>query len=300
VDKDDVLAEFKRRLHAEWLPRYCAARGYDPAGLVEKSLNVTPEDARDFMQALDKKLVTEVSPGSYKAPLGSAHEVIFWEGLKSVTPRRISLWKEPVITLAALYRLHKEWGWRAERLGNQSKRPWAFDFLGYGPGNNPEVLLAGEVKKSANEVRLLLKYLQDSDVLCATGELSAAKNNARRKWLGLLEHRPALLWVVGPYPTSHLFRVEYVEAEATVGGITLTECRREQGISIRTQADRAHRFSDAEFEILLSQCASCRHYRPSDVACAAFPDGIPYEIATNQVSHRQPYEGDGGVRYEAH
>ena len=31
--------------------------------------------------------------------------------------------------------------------------------------------------------------------------------------------------------------------------------------------------------------------------CDAFPDGIPDEIITNRTDHRQPYQGDGGMRF---
>lgn len=58
----------------------------------------------------------------------------------------------------------------------------------------------------------------------------------------------------------------------------------------------------------LPQCLFCAHLRPQsgqvDVpadaqTCDAFPDAIPAEILANRVDHRQPYEGDGGVQWEA-
>lgn len=46
-------------------------------------------------------------------------------------------------------------------------------------------------------------------------------------------------------------------------------------------------------------CASCRHLREGDrLTCDAFLDGIPETILGNRVDHRQPVEGDHGIRYE--
>ena len=63
------------------------------------------------------------------------------------------------------------------------------------------------------------------------------------------------------------------------------------------------------------QCLACKHWsspllrrdsdsqgeRPTQV-CAAFPvadGGIPVEVWTNRVDHRQPYDGDHEIRFEA-
>jgi hypothetical protein len=49
-----------------------------------------------------------------------------------------------------------------------------------------------------------------------------------------------------------------------------------------------------------SDCFMCRHLFPRGIPrCAAYPDGIPWEIQAGQVDHRLPYAGDHGVRYEA-
>jgi hypothetical protein len=57
------------------------------------------------------------------------------------------------------------------------------------------------------------------------------------------------------------------------------------------------------------QCSHCRHFRalefrpgrlpplPTPI-CAAFPDGIPWEIWRVEVDHREPYPGDHGLRWE--
>lgn len=60
------------------------------------------------------------------------------------------------------------------------------------------------------------------------------------------------------------------------------------------------------------QCITCRHWvspldrsdedaqsdEPTQI-CTAFPAGIPDEIWWNRADHRQPYDGDHGIRWEA-
>lgn len=56
-----------------------------------------------------------------------------------------------------------------------------------------------------------------------------------------------------------------------------------------------------------SQCSTCKHFRSAfsvtppaaDSFCAAFPAGIPDEVYGNGVDHRQPVDGDHGVRWES-
>jgi hypothetical protein len=50
-------------------------------------------------------------------------------------------------------------------------------------------------------------------------------------------------------------------------------------------------------------CEFCKHfqYKRSEASyyvCAAFPDGIPYEIAAAQFDHRKPHPDDNGTRFE--
>lgn len=57
----------------------------------------------------------------------------------------------------------------------------------------------------------------------------------------------------------------------------------------------------------MSQCVTCVHYRSpfsrtdgdfeGGSFCAAFPAGIPAEVYGNTLDHRQPIEGDNGVRW---
>jgi len=52
---------------------------------------------------------------------------------------------------------------------------------------------------------------------------------------------------------------------------------------------------------IIPQCDTCKHfnYNRRGNYCAAFNDTpIPLEILHNQFDHRQPYEGDNGIRWE--
>lgn len=52
-------------------------------------------------------------------------------------------------------------------------------------------------------------------------------------------------------------------------------------------------------------CLECKHLDLSQVRrgtrarCAAFPEGIPEEIALGMEKHLTPYPGDHGIQYEA-
>jgi len=51
-------------------------------------------------------------------------------------------------------------------------------------------------------------------------------------------------------------------------------------------------------EIGISQCVWCRHRSERGQRCRAFPKGIPRAILMNKHDHREPYEGDYGIRFE--
>lgn len=47
-------------------------------------------------------------------------------------------------------------------------------------------------------------------------------------------------------------------------------------------------------------CIGCKRFReePTRLVCDAFPDGIPEDILVSRADHRQPFEGDRGLRFD--
>lgn len=178
-------------------------------GFDATSITVAEADVRDCMLAIDLGVVLDKGGGRYVANQSSAFECLFREGHKVKSPRRISLSLEPVITFAALARLHLAHRWPRENLGMQSKG-WGFDLVAYGKPADKNPRIPGEVKKSSVELTQLKDdFLKLSDSgASATGEV---KENSARKWRELLTTRPKLVWLGGPNAESYVFTPSYAD-----------------------------------------------------------------------------------------
>jgi hypothetical protein len=58
------------------------------------------------------------------------------------------------------------------------------------------------------------------------------------------------------------------------------------------------KFNADEIEISSPKCFSCKHYT-GDLACRAFPVGMPGNVLTWGLPHDQPIPGDKGIQYES-
>ena len=143
-------------------------------------------------------------------PLSRAYETIFWEGAVGVTPRAITLWIEPVITIATAARLHLDYGWPKSNIGMQSKTG-EFDFMVYLDTAGSLLAVGGEVKKSVKELDQLMSLMTGFKIGQYPAITSVPKFslNAYKKWLGLFHCKAPFFWAVGPAGYTQLFRMSY-------------------------------------------------------------------------------------------
>lgn len=208
----NALDIFNHRVVSEWLPTFCndPKRNYCPDGFRMKPNELSEKDAHDFMRAVDEKVVSVDAGGRFRMPQSKALEVIFWDGASKASPRGISLWIEPIVTIAAMARLHFDYGWPLKCLGMQSNN-WAFDIMAYHPADTESPCIAGEVKSNRKQLDQLMNNLRSC---CARGNhdcLTAptTTRNAHKKWAGLRLQKPPLFWALGPGNDSRLFKVSY-------------------------------------------------------------------------------------------
>lgn len=203
----DAVGEFKRRLQQEWLVPFCLARGYTHAGFDGKAIgNLAAIDAADFMQAIDDSLISH-KDGIFSAAQSKAKEQIFWQGARDSVPRKVTLWLEPIITMAGLMRLHRDFQWPTRHLGLQSKS-WAFDLVAYDANLSSESLVC-EVKKAAHEVDVLLKFMEQhlNTPAEAPSIFKGAERNAFKKVVELRKSTATVFWALGPNRYGYVFDV---------------------------------------------------------------------------------------------
>jgi hypothetical protein len=190
----------KRVLH-QYLPKWCASPSrphpLDPKGFFAQDWSfLTPGLAYWFLVAIDENVV-DVNHGDFK--LGASwSEGIFEQGPKATSPRRTKLRRESFLEIAAVGMLALRYGWPVKRLRFQSPG-WAFDFLAYADDAWSEIAVAGEAKRLQKDAVALADSLKVCGMRGPHPEESCTQHrNHHRKYVGLLEHRPRILWIVGP------------------------------------------------------------------------------------------------------
>lgn len=208
-----VLQAFQDRILNDFLPTFCndPSRFWTADGFKADWHKISEVDAADFLRGIDGELIKHVGRGLYRAPRSHASEQFFWSGAKRKKPRPITLWVEPIITIAALARLHFDLCWPKESIGTQSK-DWAFDVMTYLSNDSDVEYIACEVKKSAAELDQLVTLMKRFGKCPYVDRTVARKErNAFRKLRALRSRRPPLFWAVGPGGSSYAFRMGYLE-----------------------------------------------------------------------------------------
>lgn len=203
--------EFERRVSNEWLNSFCDAKGYDYGGFDASGMKKISElDAADFIQALDSGLVHHRN-GIFLAPQSRAIEQIFWECSKHSVPRRITLWLEPIITIAGLIRLNRDHFWKIAQLGLQS-RTWAFDLVGYSRQDPAIEQLVCEVKKTEREINVLVELMHKhlKTPVERLHEFKGKERNALKKVVALRDSASSVFWALGPNGYGFVFNVARV------------------------------------------------------------------------------------------
>lgn len=219
-----ALDQFRARLHAEWLPAFANdnRRKLDVAGFREESIKIGEFDAGNFLRALDGRLIEDRGGGRYQCAQSKANEQLFWEGSKGISPRPITLWLEPIITIATIARLHYDLGWPIDRLGMQTA-DYAFDVAAYSGGEVGDLVIACEVKKTRSEVDHLISDLWQHSREPAAGPHSTRPRhlNSYRKWLSIRKRKPAFLWVVGPSGYGRAFALGHTNESSSLEPIPI-------------------------------------------------------------------------------
>ena len=200
---------FKDRILNDLLPEFCddPARCYDIAGFRHNFVQVDGVDADNFLKGLDAGLVKLVGR-LYRAPRSGAGEQFFWSGGKNLMPRPTTIWVEPIITVATLWKLHDDLGWPKDLLGTQSG-DGAFDVMAYVDMASKSEYIACEVKKTTKELDSLIRTMRKFAALPVDAVASDREKNAFKKIVALRKRRPPLFWAVGPGGNSLAFKLSY-------------------------------------------------------------------------------------------
>lgn len=215
-----ILQDFRDRIRGTLLPQFSndPTRGWGCEGFKEDWSKITEKDAADFMLAMDACLVEHLGRGLYRAPRSLASEQFFTSGRRNISPRPVTLWVEPIITVAALYRLFHEFGWPRHLLGTQSRK-WEFDVTAYRTSDLNNEYVACEVKKTVSElnqlVELMRRFAADPD-LCLAANKSKKEENAYRKLTGLRERHASIFWALGPNGYGKVYRMTYAEDDRVI------------------------------------------------------------------------------------
>ena len=204
----ETQKEFSELVREDLLVWFCRHYGYPTDGFTSDTLQrVSEHDAKWFLDALSGKTVAR-GGGLLKTDLGAAKEPIIGQGRTTISPRPLTIWVEPVITIEAAHRLHTEFGWPKQLIGLQSHERGAFDLIAYDAPGKPRI--AAEVKKTDRAIDDLIEAMAGylSQPPLDEEPRHDKQRNAYRKVVALRQMRAPLLWALGPKGLGKVFRYQ--------------------------------------------------------------------------------------------
>lgn len=217
-----MLQKFRDRILNDLLPEFCndPSRAWTTDGFKADWDKISEIDAADFLRGIDGGLVKHEGRGQYKAPRSRALEQFFWSGLVKKIPRPVTIWVEPIITVATVARLRFDLEWPAELIGMQSS-DWAFDAATYLSNASEAEYIACEIKKSRAELLQVIELMKQfgSRPPIDRREVKAKELNAYKKLQALRSRRaPFFFLAVGPGGPAFCdaFKVQYDEQDDLV------------------------------------------------------------------------------------
>ena len=193
----------RERVVDQYLPDWCASRAqpFDPSNFVTPDWSfLTPGIARWFLSAIDEGVVEATSDGNLWLGGATPDGIFETKGPKEVPPekRPVGIRPESFLEVAAVGMLAVRYGWPRERLRFQSPG-LAFDLLAYADDHWSEVAVAGEAKLKQDEAVKMSASLEACVERGPHEEAACAEpRNHHKKYAGLLNFRPSILWIFGP------------------------------------------------------------------------------------------------------
>lgn len=205
------VAQFKERVLGVLFPEFCEYRqdiDYSFDSLIARWDDFHDNDVDDCILAIDNMIVVDRGGGVYINERSGSIDLLFHSGMKSISPRPLTLLPEPIITFAVLYRLYAELGWPRGNLGLQSPHPFAFDAMAYASSTDQMGFIACEIKATKAAIdRMMTKMVTyGSDPTTPKPQVDP---NAFNKVVELRKRQPRYFWAVGPNRYSLVYEMHY-------------------------------------------------------------------------------------------
>jgi hypothetical protein len=204
IDSDPVTEEtteqreVRERVQTQYLPAWCAAqRAPVNSATFEPDWSfLTHGLAGWFLRAIDERVVA-IENGWPMLP--DSRRTYLFESDRGGS----RIYREGFLEVAAAGMLVLRFGWARQRLTFQSPRlrsarVWAFDLLAYAAYDR-QVVIAGEAKWRQRDAIDLVGALSSCGERGIHDEEGCRQRRSdHRKYVGLVEFRPHVLWIVGP------------------------------------------------------------------------------------------------------